>query len=582
MDGKEKRIGDRLVESKLISREALENTLAKYEQYEAENPQMKHKSVGEALIAEGLITEGVFLKFLAKQLDMEYFNNLTQIVINDEIVEYIPRNVAEESTVIALYKDYNGNVVVAISDPFDIHAQERVREYIVDNDIVFAIASENNIRNAIKYHYASIDTQSGAKSLGNLADEMYGGGEIGNIFVNESAGDDDNPVVSFLDKLLEYGYSRRASDIHIEPFRDVTVVRIRINGMLSPYIVLKETVHRALIARIKVLSGLDISERRLPQDGHFDFTEKRSGEMLFSVRVSVCPCVFGEKAVLRYLNINSEVVNDDTFGMNPDNYAKVQRMLETPHGIIYVTGATGSGKTTTLYKMLDYLSRKEISIASIEDPVERNIDRVSQMQVNVPAGLTFEKGLRAILRQDPDVFMVGETRDKETASISVRAAITGHLVLSSLHTNDSVSSLTRLVDMEIPRYMLSASLVGVIAQRLVRIVCDECAHEVPVMDYEYDTSFLPQSIRVIRKGAGCPACSSSGYKGRQAVHEVMVIDNKIRRMINDAAFNTADIKNYCRQSLGMRVLEEEIIQLIQDGVTTPEEFMRVTSTIGIE
>lgn len=581
MAGKTKRMGDCLVESGLISRDILEDTLQKYEEGRQANPHMKHLRVGELLVSKGLISENVFLAFLAKQFNPElmYIPNLGQVKIDDDSVKLIPHDAAEELSVIAVYWEDEG-VVVAISDPFDIHAQERVREYIYDN-VIFALASEREIRTAIRHHYADLDAKEAAEKASGAAKGMFGGDEISEMFIADSSDEDDSPVVSFLRKLLEYGYSRKASDVHIEPFRDETVVRIRINGMLSHYTSLNERVHRALIARIKVLANLDISERRLPQDGHFDYSEKDGGALI-SVRVSVCPCIFGEKAVIRYLNINTKMVNDETFGMNRVNYEKVLRMLHTPHGIVYVTGATGSGKTTTLYKMLDYLSSREISIASIEDPVERNVDRVSQMQVNVAAGLTFETGLRAILRQDPDVFMVGETRDKETASISVRAAITGHLVLSSLHTNDSVSSITRLVDMEIPRYMLSASLIGIIAQRLVRVVCDQCAADFSLTEYEQDLSFLRSRVTHIRKGKGCPACNGTGYKGRQSVHEVMVIDNKIRRMINDASVDSEDIKNYCCQTMGMVTLESEIINLIEKGITTPEEFLRVTSTIGIE
>ena len=268
-----------------------------------------------------------------------------------------------------------------------------------------------------------------------------------------------------LNSLLDRGYNTNASDIHIEPFEDKTLVRMRIDGTIVDYVTLQRSLHPSLIARIKIMSNLDIAEKRIPQDGHFRI--RLEGENV-NVRVSVIPTVFGEKAVLRLLSSNSVIAHADQYGMDIKTYRRFQEMLRSPNGIIYLTGPTGSGKTTTLYMILEHLAKRQVNISTIEDPVEKNLARVNQMQVNNTAGLTFDSGLRALLRQDPDIIMVGETRDAETAAISVRAAITGHLVFSTLHTNNAVSSIVRLVDMGLEPYLIANSLVGVVAQRLVR------------------------------------------------------------------------------------------------------------------
>jgi type IV pilus assembly protein PilB len=314
---------------------------------------------------------------------------------------------------------------------------------------------------------------------------------------------------------------------------------------------------------------MDIAERRIPQDGHI---RTKLGMGYANIRVSVVPTVFGEKAVLRLLDNQVSVDHAKTYGMADEEYKKMCHLLESPNGMIYFTGPTGSGKTTTLYMILEELSKRQVNISTIEDPVEKNLPRVNQMQVNKTAGLTFETGLRALLRQDPDIMMVGETRDNETAVISVRAAITGHLVFSTLHTNDAVSSINRLMDMGLQPYMVSGALVGVIAQRLMRKVCRECSTlQEPT---EEESRMLTHKGVLLRKAKGCPACNYTGYKGRIAIHEILCIDKKIRSMI-DAHASMDDIFEYAVLQQGMKTLRQAGIELVEQGVTTIEELRKV-------
>ena len=376
-----------------------------------------------------------------------------------------------------------------------------------------------------------------------------------------------------LNSLLVRGYNVNASDIHIEPFETHVTVRMRVDGVIMDYVTLSQTLNTSLVARIKILANLDIAERRLPQDGHFKAT---IGGIEMNIRVSIIPTVFGEKTVLRFLSSNVKVDHSGTFGMTQSNYDKFTKILKSPHGIIYITGPTGSGKTTTLYMVLEKLSDRLVNISTIEDPVERNIPKVNQVQVNVTAGLTFEAGLRSLLRQDPDIIMVGETRDAETASISVRAAITGHLVLSTLHTNDAISSIVRLQDMGVPAYLVANSVVGLVAQRLMRKVCPNCGEEyVPEPDelMSVGVADMKPTPR-FKRGKGCHVCSNTGYKGRISVQEIVLFDKEIRRMIVSGA-SVDEIVEYVRKTQDFQSLRDSARELVLSGVSTVEEFQKV-------
>jgi type IV pilus assembly protein PilB len=344
---------------------------------------------------------------------------------------------------------------------------------------------------------------------------------------------------------------------------------MRLDGVICDFMTLQKNIHNSLIARIKILGDLDIAERRVPQDGHFRINIEGVN---LNVRVSVIPTVFGEKAVLRLLAAASNIDHMGTFGMTDKNYRLVTKMLQSPNGIIYLTGPTGSGKSTTLYMILEELAKRSVNISTIEDPVEKNVPKLNQMQVNNVAGLTFDVGLRALLRQDPDIIMVGETRDSETASISVRAAITGHLVLSTLHTNDAASSVVRLVDMGVEPYMIASSLVGVIAQRLVRKVCPFCSETGPMTDEEI--AIAGKTFPMVKHAKGCRQCNNTGYKGRIAIHEILLVDKDVRALITKGA-SVEEIKQHGVEKQGMMTLKQSALELVENGVTTVDELLKV-------
>ncbi len=388
----------------------------------------------------------------------------------------------------------------------------------------------------------------------------------------EQTGKAAESAVKILEELLVLGYRENASDIHMEPWEDRFVIRMRIDGMLTKVREFDKSMYQPLVTRAKVISGMDIAKKRVPQDGHF--RETIEGIRL-DMRTGVIPTIFGEKMVLRFLDTKTEIDNSGTFGMSAENYGKMMRILKSPGGILYLTGPTGCGKTTTLYMILEYLAKQPVNIVTIEDPVERYLPGISQMQVNEQAGLTFESGLRAILRQDPDIIMVGETRDPETAKISVRAAITGHLVLSTLHTKSAVGGITRMADMGVEPYLTADSLCGMAAQRLVRKVCPHCAETVELTDEEQ--KLLGRKIRSAKRGRGCEFCWNTGYKGRIAVHEIFVMDRELKKM---TAENRPEweIEDYVVKTQGMRTMREELADLVCDGVIPMEEFLRTVET----
>ena len=459
-----------------------------------------------------------------------------------------------------------GSLEIVTNDPLNYFAFEEVRQ-LTGCHVVIRLSELGPLQSAIRYYYAEVGAQQAAQT----ANEGFAGSDAELVHIEESeSGDPEAPIVKLLSSLLDRAVSTGASDIHIEPFEGKTRVRMRIDGTIVDYVTLERSVHQPLIARIKIMANLDIAEHRLPQDGHFRIRAGQEGHV--NIRVSLLPTVFGEKAVLRILAAAGHVDHAEHFGMDDDSYARFLPMLNSPNGIIYLTGPTGSGKSTTLYMVLEYLSRRQVNISTVEDPVEQNVPGINQTQVNPVAGLTFESGLRALLRQDPDIIMVGETRDGETAGISVRAAITGHLVLSTLHTNDAVSSVVRLADMGVDRYLIANSLVGLVAQRLMRKVCPHCAREAAVTPQEQ--ALLGRDIRTVRRGAGCMHCNGTGYRGRVAVHEIVAVDRSIRRMISRGA-EAEEIEAYAREHQGMKSLREKGLELVREGVTTPEELLRI-------
>ena len=555
MTGKNLKIGDVLKEQGYISDEQLLEALEIQRSH-------KDKRLGEVLIEKGFITESQMLEAMAAKMDCEVVN-LDTVSVHIEAVARIPRQVAEKYCVLAT-EITGGRLRVIVNDPLNFYGLEDVRQ-VTGMELEIFLSEKAPLLKAIHLYYAEIT----ARDAANIANEVTAN-EVEEMEVEE--GDGDTPIVNLLNSLIQRAYNTYASDIHIEPFEDKTSVRMRIDGTIVEYVTLKTSVHNSLIARIKILAELDIAERRIPQDGHF---KVRQSDGYLNIRVSVIPTVFGEKAVLRLLSNNIHIDRGNTFGMSEEDYGRLQQMLRSPNGIIYLTGPTGCGKTTTLYMILEELSRRTVNISTIEDPVEKNLPKVNQMQVNPLAGLTFERGLRALLRQDPDIIMVGETRDPETATISVRSALTGHLVFSTLHTNDAASSAIRLKDMGLEPYLIANSMVGVVAQRLMRKVCQDCALTVPITAQEkVILGIHEQESFLVKKPCGCPACNHTGYRGRIAIHEILQVDKMIRKLIMDNA-PVEEMKAYAIRSQNMKTLKTSALQYLKSGITSVEEAVKV-------
>ncbi len=548
------RIGDVLQELGYIGEEEIEKALA----YQKEH---KNIRMGGALIALDFITESQMLEALSERMHYPLLS-VSEIAVDEKALKLLPAAIAEKYTILP-YQVKEDVLFVLVNDPLDYYGIEDSRQ-IVGMDLRIGLCEKEELVKAIPYYYSKVSAQRAARkaSAGREAEQ-----EILEIRLED--GEDDTPIINLLNSLLIRAYNSNVSDIHIEPFESKTNVRMRLDGVVSDFMTLQKNIHNPLVARIKIISDLDIAEHRVPQDGHF---RRMIEGFNLNVRVSIIPTVFGEKVVLRLLSNNTVVDNEEIYGMTQEKYEIAKKMLRSPHGIIFITGPTGSGKSTTLYMMLERQAKQNVNISTIEDPVEKNIARLNQMQVNQMAGLTFSTGLRALLRQDPDIIMVGETRDEETAQIAVRAAITGHLVFSTLHTNDAASAVARLKDMGVESYLVSGALVGVIAQRLVRKLCPACS-EWGEMD-EIAEMNLKRKLPKIKKVKGCRMCNFTGYKGRVAIHEMLMVDKKMRQMISQDA-SIDDIKDYASRELGMETLRESALTLLEQGITSVEEVLKV-------
>lgn len=550
------RIGEILTEKGYVTEAQIGQALA----YQKEHRDMR---VGQILMELGFVTEIQVLEALADRLHLDIVE-VAQLSVDIRAVSMVEKSLAEKNLILPI-QEKNHTMTIVTNDPLNYFALEEVRQQ-TGCHLEILLSEEAPLRQAISYYYAEVSARKAAKQahVGFTVEENEL--EIENL----ADSDDEAPIIRLLNSLLERAIKTNASDIHIEPFEKETKVRMRVDGVIMEYVTIQRNIHSPLIARIKILANLDIAEKRLPQDGHF-----RAGleEGYINIRVSILPTVFGEKAVMRIMSTNGELEHADHFGMDDDSYERFLPMLNYPNGIIYITGPTGSGKSTTLYMVLEYLSKRNVNISTIEDPVEKNLPGINQTQVNPVAGLTFDVGLRALMRQDPDIIMLGETRDGETAGTSVRAAITGHVVLSTLHTNDAASSIVRLEDMGVETYLVANSLVGLVAQRLLRKVCPHCAREVDTTEQE--RVFLGEDVKRIHRGMGCSHCNNTGYKGRIAVHEILAMDHTIRKMIVDHE-PAENITRYAIEHQGMRTLKASGLKLVKEGVTTPEELMKIS------
>jgi len=552
------RLGEVLLESGCITGEQLNKALS------IQQSSQSRKRLGEVLIEIGVITEDRLNTALSTRLGINYVP-ISECPIDLQAVALIPKSVALKHCLIATKVDRN-TLNILINDPLNYYAIEDVKLISRAQNVESMICKRSEILNAIKESYSEIETQLATRSANEAAGETSA---LTYVDITETA--DDTPVVTLINSMLNKAHSAGASDIHIEPFENQTQIRIRVDGQIVDYTTLSQSLHSSMTARIKILSGMDIAEKRAPQDGHFRAMLENTE---LNVRVSSIPTLYGEKIVLRFLSQTALLDNATTFGMPQDDYEKMLKLLQSPHGLIYITGPTGSGKTTTLYMLIELLSKRNVNIATVEDPVEKAIQKVNQTQINPLAGLTFETGLRSILRQDPDIIMIGETRDTETASISVRSALTGHLVLSSLHTNDSVSAIVRLIDMGVEDYLVSNSLVGVVAQRLVKKICPFCCEEYEATEADM-SAMNTTEIRTLVRGRGCHNCNNTGYKGRVAIHEILTIDSKIRNLITRSS-GIEEIYEYVNNNNLIKSLQTSLLNLVKERKTTLEELLKLT------
>ncbi len=555
--GKKIRLGEALVLSNTITEEQLEQALAEQK--------TSGKRLGEVLIEKGLITEEIIAQILSAQLGYPIIE-LQNIDIPPEVKSLVSSSVLKKNKILPIeYAENNMNILrVVMADPLDMDAMDDV-SIITGCQVEPLIATPRNILMAIDRIYGSAEV---ASALEEYAKERFGTDDVEEV--NEDV--NNSPIVVLVKEMIEKAARQRASDIHIEPLEKSVRIRYRIDGALYERAKYDIKILSAMSARIKIIGGMDISEKRKPQDGRITQMVDR---MEYDIRVSILPTVYGEKTVMRLASKTALNREKSQLGFKPDEMAKFDHILKNPHGILLVTGPTGSGKSTTLYTALSELNTEDVNIITVEDPVEANIDGINQVHVNPKADLTFASALRSILRQDPDIIMIGEIRDQETASIAVQASITGHLVVSTLHTNSSASTITRLEDMGLEPYLIADSVVGVIAQRLVRRLCPNCKK--PRLATPEENEIMgrrPNEQIQIYEPCGCIQCDDMGYKGRIGVYEIMEMTPELKRIISRGG-NADDIKDQAIKE-GMNTLRMSATKLVMEGITSFTEMMRVS------
>ena len=556
---KKLRLGDVLVNSGVITAEQLQKGL--------ELQKGSGRKLGETLVDEGITTEENIAKALSSQLGYEMVD-LQDVSIDEEILNLVPPSILKKHKMIPFEYSRTGmNVLrVAMSDPMNMAAMDDIN-IITNLQVEPVVATPRDVMLALDRYYGQAEV--------NSALEEYVKEKTSQMAEQEDIYSDDinnSPIVQLVKTMIEQAVRQRASDIHIEPMEKQVRVRYRIDGALYEKATYNISLLPALVARIKIIGGMDISEKRKPQDGRITQVVDRRE---FDIRVSILPTVYGEKIVMRLTSKNALSREKSQLGLKPHDLQRFDHILKNPHGILLVTGPTGSGKSTTLYTALSELNKEDVNIITVEDPVEANIDGINQVQVNNKADLTFASALRSILRQDPDIIMIGEIRDQETASIAVQASITGHLVVSTLHTNSAASTITRLVDMGIEPYLIADSTVGVIAQRLVRRLCPDCkrAKKADAEDLEM-LMRKPEEDLTIYEPCGCAKCDGTGFRGRIGVYEIMEVTPQLKHIISKGG----EVEAIKAQALkdGMHTLRMSATELVLDGTTSVQEMMRVS------
>ena len=557
------KLGELLVAAGAITEEQLEQGLALQKE--------KKQRLGTVLISSGIITENQLIEALQMQLGIDYVD-LTKVNIPTELAQAVPKSLAKQYQVVPV-RMVKDELYLAMSDPLNFYATEEVRK-AVHKKVIPLVAKASAIDHSIQTLYGN---EGAARAIEEMKREAAGQQDQysqDSAFVTNQIGEDavnSAPTIRLVNSIIERALTEHASDIHVEPRENELVVRMRIDGLMRDIMTVPKDLQSSVISRIKVMSGMDISERRVPQDGRFNVRVK---DRDVDLRVSTLPTVYGEKIVSRLLDKSAGRITRESVGLAGADLEKFNKMLDARSGVILVAGPTGSGKSTTMYVMINALNTPDVNLVTLEDPVEYNIDGVNQVQINEKTDLTFASGLRAILRQDPDVIAVGEIRDGETADIAMRSAITGHVVLSTIHTNDALGTIERLKDVGVEPYLISSALRGVISQRLVRRVCPHCRKPYTPTQEELDRlRIAPEPGLTFYRGSGCPDCYNTGYKGRIAVFEMLTVDSGLRRLISVSA-EREKMEEYLKRT-DFVSLHDNAVRLVKEGVTTGEEVLRV-------
>lgn len=547
-----KRLGDLLVEAGLITERQLEAALL---------DKTVDQRIGDVLLQKELVTERQLIEVLEFQLGIPHYR-LYQYPFDTTLFSLIPKEVAKRNELIPLKKERN-KLFVAMVDPMDMIAIEDLR-LSTGFQIEPAIASRQDITQAITKYY---DLSEEIEEISEETASTFTGRES----LEDAIRSENSPVVRLVNQLLLGAINERASDIHIDPQESAILVRYRVDGQLRTERSLPKHMQNVITARMKILANLNITETRAPQDGRI---KKNVNSRPVDMRISTLPTVFGEKIVLRILDLTHAGNDLELLGFGAENLRHFRSIIQRPSGIVLITGPTGSGKSSTLYAALHDLNDTTVNIMTIEDPVEYQLEGINQIQVNQATGMTFAKGLRAVLRGDPNIIMVGEIRDKETVEVAIRASLTGHLVLSTLHTNDAISTIVRLVNMGVEPFLVASAVSGIVSQRLVRKVCRDCGEPESVSPSELDLFHKRgMTIHKVMRGKGCPSCNMTGYKGRLAVQEVLVIDDEMKQLIlHKESMHT--VREYAIKKETLFLLDDGL-RKVKQGVTTTEEILRV-------
>ena len=561
------RLGDLLIAAGTITQEELDKGLALQKEQKGR--------LGEVLISNGIITEQQLIEALQMQLGIE-FVDLTKINIPTELAQVVPKNIAKQYTVVPI-RAVKDELYLAMSDPLNFYAIEEVRK-AVRRKVVPVLATKDAIEHSIQILYGN---EGAARAIEEMRREANAGEttpEADTAFTSNQLGDDSvssAPTIRLVNSIIERAVVERASDIHLEPHETELLVRMRIDGIMQDILTVPRDLQNSVLSRIKIMAGLNIAERRVPQDGRFNVRVKDKN---IDLRISTLPTVYGEKIVARLLDKSGGRIALEAIGLTEEGLAAIKNLLKYRNGVILVVGPTGSGKTTTMYSMIHEINTRDVNLVTLEDPVEYNIEGVNQVQINEKVGLTFASGLRSILRQDPDIIAVGEIRDGETADIAMRAAITGHVVLSTIHTNDAVGTIERLEDIGVEPYLVASAMRGMVSQRLLRKICPNCKQAYTATEEELRDLDIPDEVGLtLYRGKGCPNCFNTGFRGRTAVVEVMTLNSKLRRLIADGAPRAAIEDELHKPGSGFVSLRESAINLARQGVTTAGEILRVVN-----